>query len=425
MATEKRLSPLAIKNAKATTRDRWLNDGGGLFLHVRPSGSKAWRLRYTINGKRRVKNLGDAGVVSAREARDAAHKARKLVEQGLDPIEEEAAAREAERKELEQRRTFEDALNRWAELELSSRKDGGAESIRALRKDVLPVLGGRLLDEITRGDVLDALDGIKARGAAIMANRTFGDLRQFFNWCASREWVSDSPLRGVRKENIGGREKERDRILSAGELIELRDKLPGANLEPQTVAAVWIMLATLCRVGELIQARWEDIDLESGTWRIPATNAKNAREHVVFLSDLAMRQFAILRERTGCGEWVMLSPSKDGHIGMKTITKQIRDRMREEPLSNRTKAAGALILTGGAWTPHDLRRTGATLMGELGVLGEVIERCLNHVEPSKIRRTYQRHEYRAEKREAWMRLGDYLDDLLTGRSRKVVNIQRA
>lgn len=63
-------------------------------------------------------------------------------------------------------------------------------------------------------------------------------------------------------------------------------------------------------------------------------------------------------------------------------------------------------MSGGAWTPHDLRRTGATTMGELGVMGEVIERCLNHVEQNKLKRIYQRHELKTEQREAWRLLGE-------------------
>ena len=75
-------------------------------------------------------------------------------------------------------------------------------------------------------------------------------------------------------------------------------------------------------------------------------------------------------------------------------------------MRHRTKATGALLLFGGAWTPHDLRRTGATMMGELYVMGEVIERCLNHVERNKLKRMYQRHELKAEQREAWRLLGE-------------------
>lgn len=425
-----KLTVKQVENAKPSTRDVVLIDGDGLQLRIYPSGIRSWQFRYRFGDKRRTMPLGRAEHVSLKEARTATQDARKLLDQGKDPIEEMkrlAAEQEAARKAQESRRTFSQAVERWMELELSAgRKDGGAECMRSLGKDVLPILGGRPLDEVRRGDLVDILDGIVSRGSRVQANHVFGDLKQFFNWCEARDWIERHPLRGVSKERIGGRETERDRILSPDELVELRDKLPAAHFEPQTEAAIWIMLSTLCRVGELIQARWEDVDLDAATWRIPAGNSKNAKEHIVYLSPYSVRQFRALHDRTKWSDWCLPSTMKDGeHVCMKSITRQLRDRMRNSALSNRTKATGALILAGGAWTAHDLRRSGATLMGELGVLSEIIERCLNHVEPSKIKRTYQRHEYSAEKRAAWRRLGDYLDDLLNGNARKVISIDEA
>jgi integrase len=115
---------------------------------------------------------------------------------------------------------------------------------------------------------------------------------------------------------------------------------------------------------------------------------------------------------TGDSNWCLPARDDLGHVCLKSITKQIKDRVRDEPLSNRTKATASLLLSGGAWTPHDLRRTGATMMGELGVMGEVIERCLNHVEQNKLKRIYQRHELKAEQRDAWRRLGNRVALLL-------------
>ena len=88
-------------------------------------------------------------------------------------------------------------------------------------------------------------------------------------------------------------------------------------------------------------------------------------------------------------------------------------------MSRRSPHTNALILPGGKWTPHDLRRTAATLMTALGVLPEVAEKCLNHTEESRVKRTYQRHSYEAEKREAWRLLGERLDLLDRGESNVV------
>lgn len=81
------------------------------------------------------------------------------------------------------------------------------------------------------------------------------------------------------------------------------------------------------------------------------------------------------------------------------------------------------MLSGGKWTPHDLRRTAATLMTALGVLPEVAEKCLNHTEESRVKRTYQRYSYESEKREAWRLLGERLD-LLTRDGDNIVTLLR-
>lgn len=81
------------------------------------------------------------------------------------------------------------------------------------------------------------------------------------------------------------------------------------------------------------------------------------------------------------------------------------------------------MLPGGKWTPHDLRRTGATLMGSLGVHGDVIEKCLNHKEENKLKRVYQRQELKAEQAHAWRVLGDRLE-LLIGDNSNVIPIRR-
>ena len=113
-------------------------------------------------------------------------------------------------------------------------------------------------------------------------------------------------------------------------------------------------------------------------------------------------------------------PAVDAAISPKALTKQIIDRQSLTNKKHRTQAKGTLTLPGGRWTPHDLRRTGATIMGENGVMSEVIERCLNHKEQRKVVRTYHRQELLPERREAWRVLGDALDAALNDAPRTVV-----
>ena len=244
----------------------------------------------------------------------------------------------------------------------------------------------------------------------------FSLMRQMFRFAVDRDLIDSDPTASIRKAKIGGKDVERDRVLSEDEIRALAKQVPAAGLLVTSQAAIWIALSTCCRIGELLAARWEHVDLAKRTWTIPAENSKNKKAHVIVLSDFAMQQFLRLREITGDSSWCYPNTDNSGPVCPKTVTKQIGDRQRapgQKVMSNRSAMAHALLLPGGKWTPHDLRRTGATLMTMMGVLPEVAERCLNHTEENKVKRIYQRHSYVREMSDAWSQLGHYLNDLIT------------
>jgi len=435
MATEQ-LTTAKLKSISEKDLGTILNDGAGLRGRVRRSRSGdiniQFEYKYRDGKKYRTAKVEQWPKRSLAEIRTICRGMKTDLSKGIDPIETRKAdkldtqllkAQQMEQQKLEiqrlaaeaaAQRTFSDAIEIWEKLELSRRKDSGKESMRAIRKDVLPIIGNVGITVVSRAMLVNILDGVVERGARVMANHIFGDLRQFFNFALAREWIETHPLAGLTKERIGGRQKERDRYLSEDEIIELNKRLPAASLQRTSELAIWLMLSTCCRVGELSQARWEDLDVERGEWHIPAGNSKNAKDHTIFLSDFTKESFQALHTITGNTEWCLPSRDDKNHICPKSIAKQIKDRVRSEALIGRSSsAAGTLSLSGGDWTPHDLRRTGATMMGELGIMGEVIERCLNHVEQNKLKRIYQRHELKTEQREAWRRLGERISLLTT------------
>nr|VFJ78006.1 MAG: Phage integrase family protein [Candidatus Kentron sp. FW] len=166
------------------------------------------------------------------------------------------------------------------------------------------------------------------------------------------------------------------------------------------------------------------MNLDTGEWLIPAGNSKNAKDHIIFLSDFTKEQFQALYTISAGSGWCLTSRNGERFASSTSISSQIRDRVRSTPVHGRAKATECLLLSGGSWTPHDLRRTGATMMGELGVMGEVIEHCLNHVERNSLKRIYQRHELKAERREAWRLLGERITLLLTAGDPKNVVVGR-
>ena len=443
------MTEFELKALTAADKGKRLRELGNLVGNVRTNRAGivvvAFEYRYRSGSRTRSISVGtwpDSTLRGIRKQRDAY---RIEVDLGRDPLDMKDASALATKAEVaetkanalsrlesieqaQQRMTVSELLNRWEALALTARKDMGSEIRRMFNKDVIPELGTMAVEDVKKRHIAAMLDKVRERGVGRMVNLMLAQVRQMFRFALSRDWIEADPTATLRKADFGGKDVERDRVLSEAEIKELTIKMPDAKLQPQTEAAIWVMLATCCRVGELSQAKWSDLDLEGRRWRIPAANAKNQREHIVALSDFAIRHFKAIKEVQTSAVWLFPASKIDdngyqSHLDEKAITKQVRDRQRVVPLKGRTKVSEALLLGGGTWTPHDLRRTGATIMGELGVDGDVIERCLNHIEPNRIKRTYQRQRTEDAKARAWGLLGDRLELLTRLDSNNVITLK--
>ena len=461
-----RLTALAVrKYANDPRMTAPLHDGGGLYLRKR-GASLTWVLRLTdpANGTQQWHRLfpdnpsGTYPNKSLSDARQEAHRLWTTRSGGIDPraerrreIEARQMAESSRRAALERRVSIRALFERWAAIDLAprltadgrrlGRKDGGSSTRAQFERRVFPRLGDLAVEDVRRGDLLALLDTAKAEGKLRTANVLLSDLKQMFRFALARDIVQRNPLDTVNKRDVGGPSVERDRVLSIGEVRQLSAALPPSGLQSRFVAGVWLILSTGVRVGELLGATWADadqdsaelrsigdradvkvgfVDLACGTWHIPVT--KNQRSHTIHLSDFAraqFRQLQALRERTSdntesLSSWVFSNEDGDGPVGVKTLGKQLSDRQREAkgPLRGRSKSTTALVLPDGRWTAHDLRRTAATFMAALGVSGDVIDECLNHVIESRVRRTYIRDRRIVQQRQAFDALGEFLGGLV-------------
>jgi integrase len=438
-----------------------LADGDGLSGTVRASHADAitihWRYAYKRDGRVAWHYCGTWPLVSLEAIRGTRDSARDANKRGADPNEQRQAnrieARERVRATIaadQQKRaedaTLEELAREWLKAGVL-RKDGNADLRRTFEKDVFPRAGSKPLRFTTEQDLRDALVAIVKRGSNRVAVRLWRDLRQMFAWAEKRQpWrkmlIDGNPAELVRIETIVPVDYDmanvRERTLNADEIHELRDifdRMDAAYenasdkrcavrpLQAESRLALWICLGTLCRIGELLMAQWKHLDLKASTWFIPKENAKGARgkkqDQFVFLSPFALRQFKALHALTGHTDCCF--PSRDGssHLDVKTVSKQVGDRQHR--FKERTQLKGrrnddSLVRAqgiNGDWTPHDLRRTGATMMQALGITPEVIDRCQNHVlKGSRVRRHYLTHPYNVEKRDAWDRLGAAIEEIL-------------
>lgn len=436
--------------AKPGANDKWLSEvaiwgHGSLVARITPSGERLFYFRYTNSSSERItfpigtySRDGSEGTMTLAEAGQRAKELAGLHKSGIRDIKEYLEAEEAarvaardaelariaaEQVALEEaksrqaaRKTVQHLFDHWANVDLINRKDGGAEVRRMFEKDVLPYLGKLAVEDVKKGHITEVTDALLARGVNRMAKMIFSLMRQMFRFAVDRDLIDHDPTSSIRKAKIGGKDVERDRVLSEDEIRTLAKLAPEAGLLPSSEAAIWIALSTCCRIGELLNARWENVDLAKANWHIPGEQSKNGKAHNITLSPFAIQYFKRVLAFSSDSHWCYPNTQNSGPVCSKTVTKQLGDRQRlpdQGILRNRSANAQALLLPGGKWTPHDLRRTGATIMTSLGVLPEVAERCLNHTEENKVKRTYQRHSYAKEMAEAWHILGKHLDQLVS------------
>jgi integrase len=432
----------ALKPSQAGSR---VKDGGSMFGFVRATKdptspvSVDFQWRYKTGGKLRQVRLGAWPKMSLKAIRDYRDVLAAENKTGSDPIERKAterlkkAADQAEaiqnqydrlavNAEKQARLTVKGLFILWQGLALKQRKDGGKEALRAFELDVFPLIGNVAAVDVTKAHIQAIVDSMMLRDVVRMTKRVLSDLRQMFGFALDRELIQIDPTARLKKAAIG-KDTERERVLSERELIDLINKLPASGLVKTSQAALMIQLATLTRIGEVLGAKWCDVDFERRTWTLPHT--KNGKPHTISLSDFALSQLEGLKSITGGVAWLFPNSALNGPLNDKAVTKQVADRQRDgEQLQNRTKQTEALKLSGGRWTPHDLRRTGATHMGGLGVVPAVIERCLNHTESNKLKRTYQLFAYEAQMRDAWQLWGERLE-LLLNKPENVVTLKAA
>lgn len=460
------MSRLTVKLLEAITADddgTVLREDGGLVGKVR-AGVRGvtvlFRYEFKQEGKKRDHSLGSWPKKSLARIRAERDEVKTIAAKGIVPSAARKAAKieaqlavaatlaDAER-QITESKTVADLFEEWLRDGVA-REDGNAELRRSFNKDVLPLIGSKPLRSLCEKDLLTILRSVKARGL----NRTIvirsNDIGQMLRWAEKRKpWRSlmadGNPADLIDVNNLLDHDyqEQRDRLLASDEIRELRDIFfrlerdyqslsPGqkySGIRPVNMrvqAAVWICLSTLCRIGELLKSEWQHVDLDKGTWFIPAAATKGHKgkrqDHHVFLSAFALEQFQRLKIETGHTPFCFPSKDLKCHVDTKTVSKLIGDRQcslktRSKPLSGRHHDDSLVLSQGskGEWTPHDLRRTGATLMQELGVTLENIDRCQNHLlGGSRVRRHYLHYDYAKEKNEAWSRLGDHLVKILSG-----------
>ncbi len=397
-----KLTDTFLRGLKATGKVQKFADGGGLYIHVSPTGGKLWRMAYSFDGKQKTLSLGAYPAVSLKDARQKREEAKEQRAKGIDPGAHKQAVKAASR--AESANSYEIVVREWhAKYSPGWSEQNGIRTLARQENDIFPILGGKPINQITAPELLAALRRIEARGAIDTAHRTLGDCSRIFRYAiatgrAERDTAAD--LKGALPPAQSASFASITESQAIGALLRDIDAYTG-NLIVR--AALRMAPYVFVRPGELRRAEWAEfnLDAQEPEWRIPAAKMKMRQMHIVPLARQVVDMLHDLHQYTG--HTAYLFPSMRSNI---------------YPISDMTLLAGLRRLgyTKEQMTVHGFRSMASTLLNEQGYNRDWIERQLAHGERNSIRAAYNYAEYLPERRRMMTEWADYLDELRAGPS---------
>ena len=402
---------------KSGRYEEWEENGKGFGIRVSPVGRKSWIYMYRFEGRARRMTLGVYPAMTLADAHVKHAEARKALGKGNDPASILTQANKESREAPNVAQLVDEYIERWAK----PTKRTWREDARMLAKDVVPHLGRRKAKDIKRREIMLVIDKIVDRGSPVSANQTLRIITKMFSFAVERGVLDASPCVAIKTPGKG---EERDRVLSKDEIPKFWTGLDNAVMANGTKIVLKLLLVTAQRKGEVTQAEWSEIDMEKGWWTIPSGKTKNKRIHRVPLTGMAV---SLLKEAKGLAKdskWVFPSV-KDQSITPRSISRTIRNNSQKRPSDHpKHKPPYGDFFEIAHFTPHDLRRTAATLMAEARIDGHNISKVLNHTIGGVTDTHYNHYSYDPEKRKAFEVWERKLQSILTGQKAKVVNLNR-
>lgn len=417
MPTDK-LTDTAIRKARPADKPVMLSDGGGMYLELRPNGTRYWRLKYRIGGREKLLSLGVYPAVTLAEARKKREAARVLIALGDDPSNHRKVDKSTRHEHAVVQAmvaageplpgSFEAVARRWHATHLDRWAPTYSNKVlRRLETEVFPHLGMRPVGEIEPPELLQVLRRCEARGVVETAHRVRETCSLVFRFAIAE----GSATRDAARDLVGALKQHATKHFAAiidpdrfGELLRAIDGY-GHRGTPQVRYALKLAALVFLRPGqELRGARWEEFDLDAATWAVPAERMKRIRAdkesgppHVVPLSRQAVQVLRELQPITGHS--ALLFP------GMRDHSKPISENTLNAALS-------AMGFDATEHRAHGFRASARTMAEErLGIDARVIDAQQAHAVSDPLGRAYNRTQFLDQRRELMQRWADYLDEL--------------
>ncbi|EPG6934792.1 tyrosine-type recombinase/integrase [Acinetobacter baumannii] len=396
------LTDAGIKALKPKNKLYKVVDRDGMYVVVNPSGAVVFRYDYRLNGRRETLTLGRYGAsdLSLARAREKLIDAKRAILEGRSPARE----KQREKRRIKEAKSFGEFGERWL-LEAKM-----ADSTRAMRRsiyerDILPTFRNRLLTEISPDDLRAMCAKVKARGAPATAVHVRDIVKLVYAFAILHGEKVPNPADEVGPASIATF-VPKDRSLSPAEIRVMLGQLEHVPTLPTIRLGMKLFLLTMVRKSELQDATWDEVDFENAVWSIPKERMKRSKAHNVYLSEQAIDILIALKTCAGNSKYLL--PSRydaDAPMSRATfnrITTAVVVRAKKEGLPLEP------------FTVHDLRRTGSTLLNELGFNSDWIEKCLAHEDGRSSRGIYNKAEYEHQRRHMMQEWANLVDAWVAG-----------
>ena len=397
------LTDTAIKALRSQKKLYKVSDRDGMYVVVQPSGAIVFRYDYRLNGRRETLTLGRYGPdgLSLARAREKLIDAKRAISEGRSPAQE----KQHNKRRLKEAKRFGEFGEKWFQ---ESRM---ADSTRAMRRsiyerDILPTFRNRLLTVITSDDLRLMCGKVKDRGAPATAVHVRDIVKLIFAFAILHGEKIANPADEVGPASIATF-VPKDRSLSPTEIRVMLGQLEHVPTLPTIRLGMKLFLLTMVRKSELQDATWDEVDFENAVWSIPKERMKRSKAHNVYLSQQAVDIFIALKTCAGNSRYVL--PSRydaDAPMSRATfnrITTAVVVRAKKEGLPLEP------------FTVHDLRRTGSTLLNELGFKSDWIEKCLALEDGRSSRGVYNKAEYEHQRRHMMQEWSNLVEAWVLGR----------
>ncbi len=389
----KPLTNTALKNFKPLEKEYIKSDGNGLYIRIRPNGSKKWYFSYKLYGQLKKVFLGAYPDLSLEVAREITREYRGLLAQDIDPI---TYKEEQSRVNQNKRITLKEMALIWHQNRIERgqiKLKTAQKSFRGLELHVFPVAGDWLISDVTLPKLVKVLRPLDGSNSLYKINIS---LRQIFELAADQDIIAKNPLKNIHNE-FKYRDTVHQPTISPDELPNFFRTLNNANIQKPTALLIEWQLLTVLRPREAVSIEWADVDFVNCSLHIPAERMKGGkRSHDVPLSRQAMQVLEKMKQYSANRKYIFSSYTAPYN----------------KPMSSQT-ANCAITRMGykNILVAHGLRSIASTYLHDLDVFSvEAIELCLAHENKNKVRAAYDKSKKWKSRQQIMQTWGDFVEN---------------